>query len=163
MNGPYLKKYIFQVRHQISSIMATVLSLDIDYGEDGLNMGNGYPGLSDLLEFIMPKLKINFHNPSLNGHSIRQQNGNVQDHDENSSRYVLLISSSVIKIFLDLILKFIKTAWHQIRIKTIFFTGIMALSIVFKISCYFNFFFLEKVRNTAVPGYYVRFQLVWFY
>ena len=75
--------------------MATALSLDIEYGEDGLNMGNGYPGLSDLLEFIMPKLKINFHNPSLNGHSIRQQNGNAQDHDENSSRYVLLISSSV--------------------------------------------------------------------
>ena len=68
--------------------MATALSLDIEYGEDGLNMGNGYPGLSDLLEFIMPKLKINFHNPSLNGHSIRQQNGNAQDHDENSSRYV---------------------------------------------------------------------------
>ena len=86
-----LKKieYIFQVRHQISSIMATALSLDIEYGEDGLNMGNGYPGLSDLLEFIMPKLKINFHNPSLNGHSIRQQNGNAQDHDENSSRYLL--------------------------------------------------------------------------
>ena len=82
-------KYIFQVRHQISSIMATALSLDIEYGEDGLNMGNGYPGLSDLLEFIMPKLKINFHNPSLNGHSIRQQNGNAQDHDENSSRYLL--------------------------------------------------------------------------
>jgi len=74
-----------KVRHQISSIMATALSLDIEYGEDGLNMGNGYPGLSDLLEFIMPKLKINFHNPSLNGHSIRQQNGNAQDHDENSS------------------------------------------------------------------------------
>ena len=69
--------------------MATALSLDIEYGEDGLNMGNGYPGLSDLLEFIMPKLKINFHNPSLNGHSIRQQNGNAQDHDENSSRYLL--------------------------------------------------------------------------
>ena len=93
------KIYIFQVRHQISSIMATVLSLDIDYGEDGLNMGNGYPGLSDLLEFIMPKLKINFHNPSLNGHSIRQQNGNAQDHDESSSRYVLLISSSRYKEF----------------------------------------------------------------
>ena len=79
--------------------MATALSLDIDYGEDGLNMGNGYPGLSDLLEFIMPKLKINFHNPSLNGHSIRQQNGNAQDHDENSSRYVLLIFGSVIIFF----------------------------------------------------------------
>ena len=85
-------KYTFQVRHQISSIMATALSLDIEYGEDGLNMGNGYPGLSDLLEFIMPKLKINFHNPSLNGHSIRQQNGNAQDHDENSSRYVLFLT-----------------------------------------------------------------------
>ena len=119
--------------------MATALSLDIDYGEDGLNMGNGYPGLSDLLEFIMPKLKINFHNPSLNGHSIRQQNGNAQDHDENSSRYVLLISGSVIKNFLDLILKFVKIAWHQIRIKTNFFTGIRALSITLRI-----FFFLSK-------------------
>ena len=75
-----------QVRHQISSIMATVLSVDIDYGDMGQNMGNGYPGISDLLEFITPKLKINFHNPSLNRHAIRQQNGTIQDHDENSSR-----------------------------------------------------------------------------
>ena len=127
--------------------MATALSLDIEYGEDGLNMGNGYPGLSDLLEFIMPKLKINFHNPSLNGHSIRQQNGNAQDHDENSSRYLLLISGSVIKNFSDLMLKFVKIAWYQIRIKTNFFTEIRALSIVFRI-----LISLKKVRNTAVPG-----------
>ena len=44
-----------QVRHQISSIMATVLSVDINYGDKGQNMGNGYPGISDLLEFITPK------------------------------------------------------------------------------------------------------------
>ena len=66
--------------------MATCLSVDIDYGENGQNMGKGYPGISDLLEFIIPKLKINFHNPTLNGHAIRQQNGNLQDHDENSTR-----------------------------------------------------------------------------
>ena len=41
--------------------MATCLSVDIDYGENGQNMGKGYPGISDLLEFIIPKLKINFH------------------------------------------------------------------------------------------------------
>ena len=70
--------------------MATVLSMDIVYGNTGQNMGNGYPGLTDLLDFITPKLKINFHNPSLNGHAIRKQNGIIQDHDESSSRYVLI-------------------------------------------------------------------------
>ena len=61
MNHPYNK-----VRHQISSIMATILSMDINYGENQ-NMGNAYPSLKDFWEFTQPKLSLNFHNPVING------------------------------------------------------------------------------------------------
>ena len=61
ISHPYNK-----VRYQISSIMATVLSVDIMYKENK-NMGNGYPDVTTFLEFIKPKLSLNFHNPVLNG------------------------------------------------------------------------------------------------
>ena len=51
-----------KVRHQISGLMATVLSLDILYGENQ-NMGNGYPSVPMFIDYITPKLTLNFHNP----------------------------------------------------------------------------------------------------
>ncbi len=74
-----------KVRHQISSIMATVLSLDIRYGTSGndLNMGKGYPTICDFIDFIKPKLSLNFHNPQLNGHV--KQNGKMDIIEENSN------------------------------------------------------------------------------
>ena len=73
MNHPYNK-----VRHQISSIMATILSMDIKYGENQ-NMGNAYPSLKDFWEFTQPQLSLNFHNPVING---------VSNHNDNNAMEV---------------------------------------------------------------------------
>ena len=85
-NHPYNK-----VRNQISSIMATLLSIDIQYGENH-NMGNGCPKLREFLDEIIPKLSLNFHNPVLNGHV--KQNG-VVFLDENSTNSSMEVAMEV--------------------------------------------------------------------
>ena len=64
--------------------MATLLSIDIQYGDDDEhNMGPGCPKLRQFLDEVKPKLSLNFHNPVLmNGHV--KQNG-VVDMDESST------------------------------------------------------------------------------
>jgi hypothetical protein len=72
VSHPYNK-----VRLQISKMMATLLSVDIDY-IPGWNMGQNYPNKVNLINHVVPKINLNFHNPVLNGL--------VSDHqDENSS------------------------------------------------------------------------------
>ena len=83
-NHPYNK-----VRLQISAIMATLLSIDIAYGDKDYNMGQGCPKVRDFLDEIIPKLTLNFHNPVLNG--VRPANGVVYM-DENST------SSSIMEV-----------------------------------------------------------------
>ena len=46
-------------------------------------MGSGYPTVQAFIEFMRPKLSLNFHNPVLNGYV--KQNGAVMDVDESSS------------------------------------------------------------------------------
>ena len=84
-NHPYTK-----VRLQISSMMATLLSIDIQYGDDNKhNMGPGCPKLRQFLDEVKPKLSLNFHNPVLmNGH-VKQQNGVVYM-DESSTNSTIM-------------------------------------------------------------------------
>ena len=83
INHPYNK-----VRHQISSIMATVLSMDIKYGENQ-NMGANYPNLQEFLDFATPKLSLNFHNPMLNGNENSMETDQDQQNDQKESDRVL--------------------------------------------------------------------------
>ena len=76
MNHPYNK-----VRHQVSSIMATILSMDINYG-DNQNMGIGYPNLKEFWEFTAPKLSLNFHNPVLQNGVHTNGNENAMEVDQ---------------------------------------------------------------------------------
>ena len=67
-----------KVRGQLSTIMATLLSFDIQYNEEH-NMGQGCPKVRDFVNEIIPKLTLNFHNPVLHGttKNTPSSNGNV--------------------------------------------------------------------------------------
>lgn len=81
-----------KVRHQISAILATVLSLDIGYDQDKSNMGNGYPQICELIENSLPKLSLNFHNPVLengNNHGMEIDENSIMDVEDKESNHAL--------------------------------------------------------------------------
>ena len=71
------------VRTQTSRMLATLLSMDIDYKGRQWNMGNGYPTRRGLLEWVIPKLSLNFHNPVLNGTTVN--NHVAVEHESSTS------------------------------------------------------------------------------
>ena len=70
---PYQK-----VRYQIAKLLAEVLTFDVKYcntknPKDPWSLAQGFPKCKDFIEFVLPKLSLNFHNPELQG--IVAQNG----------------------------------------------------------------------------------------
>jgi len=53
------------VRHQIASTLATLLSMDIPVmgAKPGWNVGKGFPTKKLFIEEVLPRLNLNFHNP----------------------------------------------------------------------------------------------------
>ena len=83
-----------KVRVQISTIMATLLSFDIQYDEEEHNMGQGCPKVQDFVDEIIPKLTLNFHNPVLNGAKNTPSDGNFCMDDKSTSDSMMEVENA---------------------------------------------------------------------
>lgn len=75
-----------KVRNQIAKMLATLLSVDIDFRFGNWNMGQGFPRKKAFVSEILPKLNLNFHNPELNGFAVQKHNnGSEENCDDNNA------------------------------------------------------------------------------
>lgn len=65
IDHPYNK-----VRVQTSYLLATLLSMDSSYGDEGWSMGQGFPSKASLVQEVLPKLNLNVANPQFEENNV---------------------------------------------------------------------------------------------